>query len=95
MPLKKCSIDGKSGWKWGDQGHCYPGKEGKKKAIKQGIAIEGSPEKFAQVQKSEGEYVGECEQDIFEVLTEAGYDITMSSLLALEVAEANRLKKVE
>jgi hypothetical protein len=52
MPLKKCSSDGKSGWKWGDQGHCYTGKDGKKKAIKQGVAIEG-PEKFAQVANEE------------------------------------------
>jgi len=46
MPLKKCSANGKSGWKWGDQGHCYTGPSGKKQAIKQGVAIEG-PEKFA------------------------------------------------
>lgn len=47
MPLKKCSKDGKSGWKWGDAGACYTGPGAKKKAIKQGIAIEG-PKKFAQ-----------------------------------------------
>ena len=47
MPLKKCSEDKQSGWKWGDQGKCYTGPEGKKKAIRQGIAIEG-PEKFSQ-----------------------------------------------
>ena len=45
MPLKKCSEDQKSGWKWGDSGKCYTGPEGKKKAIRQGISIEG-PEKF-------------------------------------------------
>ena len=45
MPLKKCSDNNNSGWKWGDQGKCYTGPEGKKKAIKQGIVIEG-PEKF-------------------------------------------------
>ena len=47
MPLKNCNADGKSGYKWGDKGNCYTGKDGKKKAIKQGIAIEG-PEKFSQ-----------------------------------------------
>lgn len=41
MPLKKCQIEGKSGWKWGDEGKCYLGPEGKKRAIAQGIAIEG------------------------------------------------------
>jgi len=46
MPLQKCSSEGKSGWRWGNSGHCYTGKDAKKKAIKQGIAIEG-PKKFA------------------------------------------------
>lgn len=40
MPLKKCSVGGKSGWKYGDSGKCYPGKEGKKKAIKQALAYD-------------------------------------------------------
>lgn len=41
MPLKQCQIDGKRGWKWGDEGKCYTGPEAKSKAVKQGIAIEG------------------------------------------------------
>ena len=40
MPLKKCSENKQSGWKWGDQGKCYTGPEGKKQAIRQGVAIE-------------------------------------------------------
>ena len=52
MPLKRCNDSGKPGWKWGDRGKCYTYKKGdpssekraKKKAIKQGIAIE--PDKF-------------------------------------------------
>lgn len=48
MPLKKCSQDGKSGWQWGDSGKCYVGKDAKRKAIKQGIAVEG-PEKFKEI----------------------------------------------
>tara|TARA_R100000808_G_C2154617_1_gene165735 strand:+ start:8612 stop:8917 length:306 start_codon:yes stop_codon:yes gene_type:complete len=47
MPLKRCTSDSKSGYKWGNKGTCYTGKDAKKKAIKQGIAIEG-PEKFSQ-----------------------------------------------
>lgn len=39
MPLKKCQIDGKSGWKYGDSGKCYTGPDAKRKAIMQGIAI--------------------------------------------------------
>lgn len=46
MPLKRCSNNDKSGWKWGDSGKCYTGPGAKKKAIRQGVAIEG-PEKFA------------------------------------------------
>jgi hypothetical protein len=45
MPLKRCEINGNSGWKWGNEGKCYPGDNGKKKAIAQGIAVEG--DKFA------------------------------------------------
>ena len=47
MPLKKCTIDGKAGYQWGDAGKCYTGPGAKKKAIKQGVAIEG-PKKFSQ-----------------------------------------------
>jgi hypothetical protein len=46
MPVTSCEIDGKSGYKWGHQGHCYPHdgseeskKSAKKKAISQGVAI--------------------------------------------------------
>lgn len=38
MPIKRC---GKDGWQYGDSGQCYTGPDAKKKAIKQGIAIDG------------------------------------------------------
>lgn len=41
MPIKNCQIGGKSGYKWGNEGKCYTGPDAKKKAIAQGIAIEG------------------------------------------------------
>ena len=50
MPLKRCSENNESGWKWGDQGKCYTGKDAKKKALKQGVAIEGS-KKFSEMAK--------------------------------------------
>ncbi len=53
MPLKRCTRDGKSGWKFGDSGHCYLGPNAKKDAIKQGIKIYG-PEKFKKIMKEEG-----------------------------------------
>ena len=40
MPLMRCQENGKSGWKWGSEGHCYSGPGGKGKAKKQGRAIE-------------------------------------------------------
>ena len=41
MPLIKCSLNGKSGWKYGNAGHCYTGPGAKKKAVKQGLAENG------------------------------------------------------
>jgi len=55
MPLMRCSLEKKSGWKYGDSGECYTYTAGDKKsestaklkAIKQGIAINrSSGEKF-------------------------------------------------
>src|SRR5690348_12131714 len=67
MPLKKCSVGNKSGWKYGDSGHCYTGPEGKKLAIKQGLAIDG-PDKFKQEEeKSKG---GATEQEIEAAIAE-------------------------
>jgi hypothetical protein len=44
MPIKRCSIDGKDGWKYGDSGTCYSGPDGKRKAIAQAIAVnKGQP----------------------------------------------------
>jgi hypothetical protein len=39
MPVQKCSVKNKKGWKWGASGKCYTGKDSKKKAIKQGLAV--------------------------------------------------------
>ena len=39
MPVKECQINGQKGYKWGDQGKCYVGRDAKQKAINQGIAI--------------------------------------------------------
>lgn len=42
MPLKQCVKNGTKGWKWGDEGVCYTGPQGKAKAEEQGRAIEAS-----------------------------------------------------
>jgi len=47
MPLKRCETDGKPGWKWGDEGKCYPytagneesEKAARKKALAQAAAM--------------------------------------------------------
>lgn len=48
MPVKTCRADGKSGYKWGDEGKCYTHdgsdagkKRAKKQALKQAVAIGG------------------------------------------------------
>jgi SPP1 gp7 family putative phage head morphogenesis protein len=41
MPLMKCTKNGQSGWKWGESGFCYIGKNAKQKAIQQALAIGG------------------------------------------------------
>lgn len=38
MPIKRCTINGKKGWKWGDSGHCYTGPGAKAKAARQAAA---------------------------------------------------------
>jgi hypothetical protein len=42
MPLMKCQVDGKQGWKWGESGKCFSGSQGRSKALEQGRAIEAS-----------------------------------------------------
>jgi len=42
MPVKRCTTNGKKGYKYGDSGKCYPGNAGKSKAAAQGRAIQAS-----------------------------------------------------
>lgn len=53
MPLQTVKKDGKTCYRWGNKGKIYCGKDGKKKAIKQGIVIEG-PENFKKIMETEG-----------------------------------------
>lgn len=39
MPVQRCQVQGKRGWKWGASGKCYIGPSGKPKAAAQGRAI--------------------------------------------------------
>ena len=86
MPLKKCSEGGKGGWKWGDSGKCYTGPGGKKKAIKQGIAVEG-PDKFASEAKEFDEPV--TVDELAEAMAECNYDVVS---VAFAVAKLEGVK---
>lgn len=74
MPLKNCSDGGKPGYKWGDAGHCYTytkdnpasQKSAKKKAIRQGIAIEG-PDKFKKEVTKSAEEIKETDKVVEDI----------------------------
>lgn len=40
MPVQPCEDDGEHGYRWGQSGKCFVGKNAQKKALKQGVAIE-------------------------------------------------------
>lgn len=42
MPLMRCKVKGARGYKWGESGKCYAGADGRRKALRQGRAIEAS-----------------------------------------------------
>jgi len=42
MPIMRCKVGKKSGWKYGESGKCYPNPGGKAKAIAQMRAIKAS-----------------------------------------------------
>jgi len=74
MPLKKCTVESKAGYQWGDTGKCYTGPEGKKKAIKQGVAVEG-PEKFSQKAREHNIFLNDNDiKAVADSMYEQGYD---------------------
>ena len=42
MPVQRCQVGGKKGWKWGASGKCYVGTSAKSKAATQGRAIKAN-----------------------------------------------------
>ncbi len=42
MPIQRCEVKGKSGWKWGQSGKCYTGPGSRRKAAKQAAAIKAN-----------------------------------------------------
>jgi hypothetical protein len=51
MPVKQCTHDGKSGYKYGDNGKCYTGEDARTKAEEQGRAIKASQHNAVAVSK--------------------------------------------
>jgi hypothetical protein len=47
MPIKECQVEGKNGYKWGNEGKCYTyekdsdesQKTARKKAMRQGVVV--------------------------------------------------------
>ncbi len=94
MPLKQCQINGKPGWKWGNEGKCYPGDSGKKKAIAQGIAIEGG--QFASVKVSvdyDDTASTEKGKELLQRLLDEGKDVYIISARNSKVPIVNALKE--
>ena len=90
MPLKRCSENKESGWKWGDSGKCYTGRDAKKKAIKQGVAIEG-PKKFQQMASSFEEPMNQADiESVIEFMCEEKYNSAL--IAATSVALRNILQ---
>jgi hypothetical protein len=97
MPLQKCVVDGKKGWQWGSEGKCYTGRDAKKQAVKQGIAVEG-PEKFSEKACSEGVELSEEEiKAVADWMYEEGYAssaiVATSALLFSYWPNPNKKKK--
>ena len=84
MPLKKCTENQKSGYKWGNEGKCFTGPDAKKKAIKQGVAIEG-PEKFSQKAAENNTY---WNRDTIKVITDWMYDEGYDNAAIIATASA-------
>lgn len=51
MPTQQCTVNGKSGYKYGDNGKCYTGEGAKEKADTQGRAIKASQHNAVRVSK--------------------------------------------
>lgn len=81
MPIMKCNKDGKSGYKYGESGHCYTGPDAKKKAAKQGQAIEIS-------KHSKGEAVDK--DGIDDILLELSSELSLTENVQLSLARNSK-----
>jgi len=97
MPLPRCTLDGKSGWKWGDEGQCYTGPNGKEKAIRQAIAISKSIGEGIQLEETYNDYPEGAKENAKRVLKwidEKGRSVVSAGTL-VGLARANQIAKGE
>jgi hypothetical protein len=90
MPLVKCTKDGKSGWKFGQNNtSCFTGPNGKKDAIKQAIKIYG-PEEFKKHMES-----GFAEENKSELIDLLQTDKELSEIEVEMITQALKLSIAE
>lgn len=68
MPIKECQIGGVKGYKWGDEGTCYTGRDAKQKAIRQAIAISKDIGEGIELQETYNDYPKEARENAKRVL---------------------------
>jgi hypothetical protein len=96
MPIKQCVINGKKGWKWGDEGTCYTGPTGKQDAIKQAIAIiSAKPKEVEKLAESYSDYPKEASENAKIALRWAEKNGWGSCGTPVGKARANQLAKGE
>jgi hypothetical protein len=89
MPLMQCKTEsGGSGWKFGSSGKCYANK---KDAIRQGLAITGSPEKLAK-ELGKGTLLQQDIELVHSVLYQSGYPLTTLDSIRLMLHSLDKQK---
>lgn len=97
MPIKRCQIDGKSGFKYGDEGTCYTGPNAREKAIRQAIAISKSVGEGIHLEETYNDYPKGAVENAKRVLgwiEEYGRDIVKAGTL-VGLKRANQIANRE
>lgn len=97
MPIKRCEKDGKAGFKYGDEGTCYTGPNGKEKAIRQAIAISKSVGEGIHLEETYNDYpkgARENARRVLDWIDEYGRDIVKAGTL-VGLKRANQIASGE
>jgi hypothetical protein len=85
MPLMRCNKDNKSGWNFGDSGHCYTGPDARKNAMKQGYMMhkdEWNKAVFSAVENGEM-----TKAEVAEICRELGMSLIETINVILKIKE--------